>query len=160
MSVGQEGHFFTIFWALRVRPPRLLSLIEDWESYAPSKQVLQKLWAQGVVSGSLITSWHIEQANSAGQVNRKHTILWEVVPWIQASYKLNSQYQKLKACINKHNGRKDNLSAVFQPQTSEYTLLFSGPACQTQEPQWEQASCSLEEEPSISNLLSPMTVNI
>ena len=66
MSVGQEGHVFTIFCALRVRPPRLLSLTEDWLSYFPSKQVLQKLWAHGVVSGSLITARQIEQPNSAG----------------------------------------------------------------------------------------------
>jgi hypothetical protein len=78
------------------------------------------------VSGSLITSWQIEQANSAIQVSRKKFLLEN------SHGTLNSRKPdttKIKECIKKYNITKDNLSAAFQPQTSEHTLPFSGPAC-------------------------------
>lgn len=66
ISVGQNGHFFTIFCALRVRPPsRVLSRTNDLSAYESSKQDLQKLCPQGVVSGRVITFRHSRQQNSA-----------------------------------------------------------------------------------------------
>ena len=65
MSVGQQGQVKTFFWDLRARPPVFLSLKNVFPTKAPSKHDLQKLWAQGVVIGKLITSRQIRQLNSA-----------------------------------------------------------------------------------------------
>lgn len=65
MSVGHEGHCRTFFCDRSVRPPLLLSLTEDIPANAPSKHALQKLWAQGVVTGRVMTCRQIRQLNSA-----------------------------------------------------------------------------------------------
>ena len=68
MSFEQDGHFMTFFCARSVRPPsRVLSLMKVWPEKALSKQALQKLCAQGVVRGRVITFRQIMQLNSAKQ---------------------------------------------------------------------------------------------
>lgn len=63
MSEGQQGHFIMFFIARRVRPPLLLSIIRVFPTNLPSKHPLQKLCAQGVVTGKFITCRHIWQLN-------------------------------------------------------------------------------------------------
>jgi hypothetical protein len=65
MSVGHDGQLMTFFWDRSARPPLLLSLIKVLPANAPSKHNLQKLCAQGVVIGRVITCRQIRQLNSA-----------------------------------------------------------------------------------------------
>lgn len=71
MSFGQQGHFMTFFCARRVRPPLLLCLTWVIPANLPVRHSLQKLWAQGVVTGELMTSRQIWQPNS--ELNKKKT---------------------------------------------------------------------------------------
>lgn len=71
MSVVQEGHFMMFFCERSVRPPRFLSLIWVIPANVDSRHVLQKLWAQGVVTGRLITFWQIMQLNPVIKKIRK-----------------------------------------------------------------------------------------
>ena len=75
MSLGQEGHFMTFFCARSVRlPSHVLCLTKVWPEKAPSRQDLQKLWAQGVVSGRTITFRQIRHLNSADRAPKLGTI--------------------------------------------------------------------------------------
>lgn len=71
MSVGQQGHFMMFFLARRVRPPLLLSVITACPENLLSKHALQKLCAQGVVTGRLINCRQILQLNSALNTHKK-----------------------------------------------------------------------------------------
>lgn len=55
MSVGQQGQFMMFFCARSVRPPLLLSLTRVFPANLLSRHALQKLCAQGVVTGRVIT---------------------------------------------------------------------------------------------------------
>lgn len=65
MSIVQAGHFMIFFCARRDLPSRPLCLMRLLPAKAPSRQALQKLWAQGVVIGKFITFRQIRQLNSA-----------------------------------------------------------------------------------------------
>lgn len=87
-----------------MRPPWLLSLTEDWLSYAPSRQALQKLSPQGAVSGSAITWKQIQQLNSALEKKATKKQLNIIAQHAQ-------QMQKRKKRIEVE---EDNHSGVFQ----------------------------------------------
>ena len=66
-------------------PSHVLCLLKLWPAKASSRHALQKLWAQGVVSGEVITSLQIWQLNSNGQAPISKIALLVIVIWYHKS---------------------------------------------------------------------------
>lgn len=80
MSFVQAGHFITFFCTLNVRlPSHVLCLTKLWPAKKSSRHALQKLCAQGVVRGLVITCRQIWQLNSASWMKQKQTFIPESI---------------------------------------------------------------------------------